>query len=451
MNQGEALKLLTGGSEGIIEWNRRVEAGDKIPSLHGVNLGKSDLGDTQLEGASLGGANLAGADLSDAALVGADLSNADLHDADLSDASIFTANLTNANIEDADLSGADLGHANLAGANMNGADLEDADLSNANLRGAGLGYADLEDANLNNANLAGVDLSNATLVDAELTNAELSGADLSGADLSNACLAGANLRGANLTKVTLTDADLSDADLEDANLEGAVLSGTNLERASLAGCRLHGMFAWDAKLEGATQASLAISGQKEPTICVDGLVVAQLLDLLSHNKEVRDVLRASQSRLVLILGRFAAERAPILDAIRQGLRCHNLRPVSFDAEKPLPPDSISTISTLACLARFVVADLTTSGTVLDEIEHIVRNVAVPVMPLLLDGSGNEPAGLTELRASKLYLLGTYGYTDAQHLLESFEEQIIVPVSAMVDELRREHGGGKGDGGSNAET
>ena len=73
MNKDEALKLLQGGREGIIEWNRRVAGGDKIPSLHGVDLGKSDLIDTELQGACLVGANLAGADLGSATLAGADL------------------------------------------------------------------------------------------------------------------------------------------------------------------------------------------------------------------------------------------------------------------------------------------------------------------------------------------------------------------------------------------
>jgi len=420
MNEDQALKLLQGGREGIIEWNRRVAGGDKIPSLHGANLGESDLIDTELQGACLAGANLAGADLGTATLVGADLRNADLHEADLSNASLFTANLTKANLEDADLSGADLGHANLASANLNGADLEGADLSNANLCRADLGYADLEDANLANANLVGADLSNATLVDTELTDANLADTNLSGANMSDACLAGANLHGANLTR--------------------AVLGEANLKNASLNGCSVHEMSAWDVELDGATQASLDISRLAEPTICVDGLDVARFLDMMIHKEQVRDVIDTITCKVVLILGSFKEERATVLDAIREGLRRHDLCPVSFDSERSLTPESIRTVSTLVHLVKFVVADVTDSTTALEGVTQVVRDGTVPVKPLLCEGSGDEPTGLNELRGSRGCLLATHRYGDAQGLLSSFEEQIIVPAQAMADELRDRRAG-----------
>ena len=437
MNQDEALKLLRGGREGIIEWNRRVAGGDNIPSLHGINLGKSDLGDTELDGASLVDANLTGADLSDATLVGADLSNADLHEADLTDASLFTANLTKANLEDADLSGADLGHANLAGAKLNGAELEDADLGSANLCGADLGYADLEDANLSNANLIGADLSNATIIDTDLSNVNLSGADLSDADLSNACLAAANLRGANLTRATLAETDLSGADLEGSILRGAVLAETNLTKAGLGGCLVHGMSAWEAKLDGAGQLNLAISREGEPIVRVDGFEVARFLDLLTHSEEIREVVDTIQSRLVLILGHFAPERTVILDIIREGLRRHNLRPLSFDSVEPLTPDAIKMVFTLAHLARFAVVDITLPKTILEGVAHIIQDVVIPVKPLLLDGQQDEPVWLGEFRQTQRSLLDTYRYGDAQDLLASFEEHVIVPAEVMAHELRGE--------------
>jgi len=61
---------------------------------------------------------------------------------------------------------------------------------------------------------------------------------------------------------------------------------------------------------------------------------------------------------VLILGRFAPERKAILDAIRDALRTRDYLPVLFDFEKPSSRDITETVSTLAHMARFVIADIT---------------------------------------------------------------------------------------------
>ena len=63
MDRDEALRLLTGGLEGVAEWNPRREAGEEIPDLrwadlYGADLRKADLGGAHLHGAHLGGADL---------------------------------------------------------------------------------------------------------------------------------------------------------------------------------------------------------------------------------------------------------------------------------------------------------------------------------------------------------------------------------------------------------
>ncbi|MGB0067028.1 MAG: pentapeptide repeat-containing protein [Isosphaeraceae bacterium] len=68
MYKDEALFLLKGGKEGILEWNRQVASGK-------ANL---DLGGTKLPAAKLMGANLRGADLRRANLHGARLGGAKL-------------------------------------------------------------------------------------------------------------------------------------------------------------------------------------------------------------------------------------------------------------------------------------------------------------------------------------------------------------------------------------
>ena len=93
-------------------------------------------------------------------------------------------------------------------------------------------------------------------------------------------------------------------------------------------------------------------------ITVDNLEVAQFIYLLLHNENIRQVIDTITSKAVLILGRFTPERKAVLDAIREALRHRNYLPILFDFEAPGSRDFTETISTLAHMARFIIADLT---------------------------------------------------------------------------------------------
>lgn len=68
MDRDEAIKLLTGGPEGVAEWNRWRELVEVLPDLTEANF----------SGANLKGANLARTKLDFAKLSFVDLSNANL-------------------------------------------------------------------------------------------------------------------------------------------------------------------------------------------------------------------------------------------------------------------------------------------------------------------------------------------------------------------------------------
>ena len=164
---------------------------------------------------------------------------------------------------------------------------------------------------------------------------------------------------------------------------------TDLTDADLTGCRIYGVSAWGLKLEGAKQQNLVITNNDEPEITVDNIEVAQFIYLLLHNQKIRDVIDTIRSKAVLILGRFTPERKKVLDALREELRKRGYLPILFDFDKPASRDITETVSLLARMARFILADITDAKSIPQELSNVIVPdlPSVPVQPLLLKGSG----------------------------------------------------------------
>jgi hypothetical protein len=269
---------------------------------------------------------------------------------------------------------------------------------------------------LRGADLHGVDLSPwANLRDADLRWANFSGANLRGADL----------RGADLRWET----NFSGANLSEANLQAAILLETDLTGVDLTGSRIYGVSAWSLKLAGAKQQNLIITPENEPEITVDNIEVAQFIYLLLHNEKIRDVIDTIGKKAVLILGRFTADRKAVLDALREELRKRDYLPILFDFEVPATRDITETVSLLARMARFVVADLTDPSSIPKELEAIVPSLAVPVQPLL-EGS-SRPYAMFKDYWKYDWVLPVYRYEGLEPLLAAVAERVIAPAEAKV--------------------
>jgi Pentapeptide repeats (8 copies) len=303
-----------------------------------------------------------------------------------------------------------------------------------------LGGANLNGANLREANLRGADLSGANLSEANLRRADLSGANLRRAFLSGAFLNWADLSGANLTAAFLGEANLSRAILSSSNLSGANLSRadlieTNLKGANLTSCSVYGISVWNVRLEGAIQSNLVITPFGERTIQIDNLEVAQFVYLLLNNDKIRHVIDTITSKVVLILGRFTPERKVVLDAIREELRKRDYLPILFDFEKPSSKDLTGTVSTLANLARFIIADLTEPSSVPHELATVVPSTVVPVQTILLEGQ-REYAMFPDLMRRHRWVLEPFQYTSKELLIANLNEGVIAPAEAKAKELTR---------------
>jgi len=353
--------------------------------------------------------------------------------ADLSGANFIEADLSEANFIKADLSGASLSKANLSEAFLSDANLRDADLGAANLRGANLSRANLREANLSEADLSGADLMGADLIEADLSGADLNGAKLARANLIGANLGVTNLSGANLIAANLTVTFLSKADLSGADLQFATLVEANVTDADLTGCRVYGVSAWGLKLDGAKQQNLVITRGDEPTVTVDNLEVAQFIYLMLHNPKIRDIIDTIGRKAVLILGRFTPERKAVLEVLREELRKRDYVPILFDFDKAASQDLTATVSTLAHLARFIIADLTDPSSIPYELATVVPTTPVPVQPILLSGS-SEFAMFQDLRRRHHWVLTTHPYDSQEQLIADLGEKVIRPAELKVLDL-----------------
>jgi uncharacterized protein YjbI with pentapeptide repeats len=410
-------------AQGVKVWNmwRGLDPSILAVDPSQPDLSRADLREANLREANLRGANLEGANLVKANLLDADLQGANLLRADLIETELSGANLHEANLFEADLSDAKLVYAKLSGANVRFATLPGAHLGSADLSGT-----DFSGAMLFQARLPEADLSKAILIGANLLQTDLKQAILRQANLSGAQLSEANLHTANLTEANLTRADLSSTSLVKADLEGATLTG----------CRIYGISAWDLNLRGVEQKNLIISPHEQPDVTTDDLEVAQFIYLLYDNKKIRNVIDTISSKVVLILGRFTSEREAVLEAIRDALRQHGYLPVLFNFEGPTSRNLTETISTLAHMARFIIADSTEAKSIPQELQAIVPHLpSVPVQPLLL-ASENE-YGMFEHFKYYPWVLEVYRYEDTQEILTSLEAKIITPAEDKARELSRQ--------------
>jgi uncharacterized protein YjbI with pentapeptide repeats len=353
--------------------------------------------------------------LTRANLTDARLRQMDLSDADLTEATLISADLRGANLRGASLQGANLSLASLDGAMLQGADLKGAKLGGTGLDGADLSEANLEDVFVSMVTARRANFCGANLRYVNLGDCDFSEANLSGADLFNAKVGRAEMRGADLSR---------------ANLSESVFVGTRLSNANLSGARVYGVAAWDVELEGATQSNLIITPAYESEVTVDNLEVAQFIYLLLNNKNIRSLIDTVTSKVVLILGRFTVDRKAVLDELRAALRVRGYSPILFDFERPSSRDLTETISTLAGLARFIIADITDAKSIPQELQAIVPNYpSVPVQPVLL--AAESEYGMFERFRRFPWVLPVVLYESPVELLARLEADVIAPAERML--------------------
>ena len=327
--------------------------------------------------------------------------------------------------------------------------------------------ADFSGIDLIGIDLSGCDITEGQFVDANLTGAHLFSSNLTCANFRRATLWNTNFENARLPMADFREANLRDAhfkgaDLSEANLSGAVLVGTNFDNAILRGCNVYGCSCWNVNLSEADQSNLVIrrgalefseieeinlyelkdefppdylARLAEPAITVDNLEVAQFIYSLLHNEKIRSLLDTVTSKVVLILGNFNDQRKPVLDAIREELRNHDYVPVLFDFSRPSSLSYDETITLLARMARFIIADVTEAREIRAELASIVQQLpSVPIQPLLKVGEEEWGTFQNNFR-NRPSVLPLYQYSNLRELISKVPTKVVMPAEKKARELR----------------
>ena len=167
---------------------------------------------------------------------------------------------------------------------------------------------------------------------------------------------------------------------------------------------------------------------------VENIEAARFIYLILHNQKIRDVIDTITSKAVLILGRFTNERKAVLDALREELRKRNYLPILFDFDKPSSQTTEETITLLARMSRFVIADISDAKSVLQELRAIVPDLpSVPVQPIIT--ATQEEPGMFDFYRNRPSFLTVYRYADQEQLLADLSEKVIRPAELKVMDLR----------------
>lgn len=188
------------------------------------------------------------------------------------------------------------------------------------------------------------------------------------------------------------------------------------------------------ELSSADQSELLITPSDEPAITLDNLELAQFVYLLLNSTKIRAVIDGITSKTVLVLGRFTTERKKVLEVIRRELRSLGYVPIVCDFDKPATRDITETISTLAHMARFVLADITEARSVPQELGRIVPNLpSVPVQPLILESESEY--GMFEHFKRFPWVLPIVKYSNSEGSIARLVSEIVATAERKARDLR----------------
>ncbi len=372
-----------------------------------------------------------------------DLTKADLSGLDLSGINFFNADLTQANLENTKLDNACFMFARMQGSNLKesrgkNTTFSRADLSFSELRDAHFYNCDFQSTSLWSAKCSGTiftgsNLKGCDLTDAYLFSTQLENVNLTRANLYHAEITLCKMKGANLSRVILDKALLHQTSLNESNLTFASLIKTDIYNCSIDDSIIYGISVWDVKLGELSQKRLKILPEGESQITTDSIEIAQFIHLLIKREKLGGFITNISSKLVLILGRFNEDSLEILNALGDEIRKYDLIPIIFDFIPSRKRDYTETIKILAGLSSFIVADLSNPKSIPLELQSIVPNYQIPVVPIINDNQ--EPFSMfVDLTNKYNWVLSVAKYKNIEDIRKKFKSVILDRALNKQNEL-----------------
>ena len=312
------------------------------------------------------------------------------------------------------------------------------DFSGADLSKIDFYHGHAAAAKFKNADLSNSEFTGATFFAANFQGANLEDADVSHANLQYADFTDANLRGDCFHGAYLGNVNFSGADLSNCNLEMSSFNETNIENSTIINCKIFGISVWELHGFPKKLSDLIITRENESTITVDSLQIPQFLYLLLNNKNLRDIINTTSSKVVLILGRFSPERKKILYSVKERLRQLNYIPIMFDFDKPVDRNLTETVTLIAKLSHFVIADLTEPSSIPQELQAIIPdNPSLIIQPIFEKKNQERYYSMFDdfLKSYSHCVLPIFEYSDESNLL-SLTNKIVQSIEDVYSAKQR---------------
>jgi hypothetical protein len=133
---------------------------------------------------------------------------------------------------------------------------------------------------------------------------------------------------------------------------------------------------------------------------------------------------------VLLLGRFS-ERKKFLEELSERLK-QRFIPIIFDFPRPDQRDLIETVLLLAGMSAFVIVDLTDTKSTPLELQTIIPNYAVPIVPIILQGQ--DPFSMFTALRKFDWVLPLLTYDTPDNLFKGLQKAVIEPATAKAQSL-----------------
>ena len=155
-----------------------------------------------------------------------------------------------------------------------------------------------------------------------------------------------------------------------------------------------------------------------------------------NNRNISRIIEAAARRWVLLLGRFTRGKG-VLKAIAQALKQQQMTPIIFDFPPPEQRDVIETITLLAGMSALVIVEISSPRSTPMELQAIVSNYGVPVVPVLKQGA-REFGTFSGLRRFP-WVRPTITYDTEEQLIARLKKEVIGPLTTEANGLNQGKG------------